>query len=109
MLERYEEELGQGLQGVHPPFSQAYAQRCAIPETQANRIKELQNELEAFIFTQQQTIQNSEHKLLQQCTEWQARTQQLELELQDIHNSTSWQLTRPVRWLGRSLKTRSQS
>ena len=109
VLERYEEELGQGLQGVHPHLSQAYAQRCAIPGTQANRIKELQSELAAFIFTQRQTIQNSEQTLLQQCTEWQARTQQLELELQDIHNSTSWQLTRPVRWLGRSLKTRSQS
>lgn len=109
LLERYEEELGQGLKGAHPPMSQAYAQRCAIPQSQAHLIAELQSQLEASIISQQQTKQDLEQKLLQQHSEWQNRYQQLEQQLQAIQRSTSWQLTRPVRWLGRSLKTRSQS
>ncbi len=89
LAERHERQLGSRM---HHAQSVAEAARQAALAAQAASARTLDQMAQA------------EHKLthlvLTQLTTLQTQLLQSHRQLQDIHQSTSWRLTRPVRWLG---------
>ena len=105
LLDEYEVEIGQGIGGSHPPFTNGFAQRCEIIQHHANQLFEVQRELES----RTSHYQDQQQHMNEECDRLRARCEQLKSDFQEISNSNSWRLTAPVRWAARKFKRASQT
>lgn len=101
LLDLYEQEMGQGLHDSYPPMSKAFAQRCEITQTQSIKLSGLKDQLErceAKSLALQQEADRDKKRL-------EIRCELLQKDFEAIKSSSSWRLTRPLRWLIQRLQS----